>query len=100
MVWTQQQISDWADRTFGTAYDALTIGVRANEEMAELLTALAADRVGESAKVMEELADVVIVLKRLAAIHGGDLDAAIDRKMDINAKRDWKLRGDGTGFHV
>ena len=98
MIWTQQLITQWADKTFGTAYNAAIIGTRANNEMAELLTNLAANPDGSEA-TLEEIADVVIVLKRLAGMCGGDLDAAIDRKMDINVKRDWTLRGDGTGVH-
>jgi NTP pyrophosphatase (non-canonical NTP hydrolase) len=98
MIWTQQQISQWADKTFGTAYNAAIIGARANMEMAELAMNLAVTPAGSEA-TLEEIADVVILLKRLAAMCGGDLDAAVDRKMDINVKRDWATRGDGVGDH-
>lgn len=99
MIWTQHLISQWADKTFGTAYDALTIGVRANVEMAELLTELAANRDGKAPHLESEIADVAIVLYRLANICHVNLDAAVNNKMDINVTRDWALRGDGTGQH-
>jgi NTP pyrophosphatase (non-canonical NTP hydrolase) len=98
MKWTQEMISDWADSTFGTGYDALTIAIRANEEMAELLTELCARRNGSGA-ALDECADIAIMLLRLAHMCGGDLQKAINSKMAVNSRRDWTTRGDGTGFH-
>ena len=98
MIWTQNQISQWAEKTFGTHHNAAVIAARANVEMAELLTELSANPKG-SEKALEEIADVVIMMKRLATICGGELDAAVDRKMEVNVKRDWEVRGDGTAQH-
>jgi NTP pyrophosphatase (non-canonical NTP hydrolase) len=55
---------------------------------------------GARAKLMNEMADVVITMYAAAASIGGDLHAEIDRKMQVNRKRKWKLHGDGTGQHV
>ena len=99
-VWTQLKIAMWAKATFGDAYDPVTIAARLNKEMAELLTELAADRKGVSPQVHDEIADVGIMLFRLASVCKVDLLTAIDRKMEINEKRDWKVRGDGTGQQV
>ena len=62
---TQQTISAWADETFGEAGSNVRVAVRANEEMAELLRALTVDE--NHPKAMEEIADVYIVLCRVAA---------------------------------
>jgi NTP pyrophosphatase (non-canonical NTP hydrolase) len=95
---TQGTISDWADKTFGPAKSNMSIATRANEEMAELLRALAKDdRIGTAA---EEAADVVIVLMRLFEYLGTDMWAEVERKMKINRKRVWKKDPDGHGYHV
>lgn len=93
---TPATIEQWAHETFGTA-TPLRAAIRANEEMAELLTLLAVDPDNE--KVLEEVADVHIVLCHLAGTLG-DLQAAIDKKMAINRARRWKLDGQGTGQHI
>lgn len=82
-----QQIQAWAHGTFG----APTVGravQRACEELEELhLTAPDYD--------LAEIADVIICL--LAA--PGAVEA-VRAKMEINRARKWRLRGDGTGYHV
>lgn len=95
---TQYTVSNWASGTFGTAKSNACIAARANEEMAELLRALTAD--DEHAKAREEIADIVIVLYRLATRLGFDLSSEIDAKMKVNRKRVWKLDGTGQGHHV
>jgi NTP pyrophosphatase (non-canonical NTP hydrolase) len=76
----------------------MTIAVRALEEMAELMAAIEA---GETpAAIVEEVADVCIVLCQIPEIFGLDLGEAIDRKMQINRAREWRTNGDGTGQHV
>jgi hypothetical protein len=60
---SQDTICDWADKNFGPAKSNLTIATRANEEMAELLRALAKD--DRHPQAAEEAADVIIVLTRL-----------------------------------
>lgn len=59
---TQATISAWAEETFGPSGSLFRVATRANEEMAELLTAIAK---GNDGKAAEELADVVIVLARV-----------------------------------
>jgi NTP pyrophosphatase (non-canonical NTP hydrolase) len=95
---TQQSVSEWADRTFGPVTTNARIAARANEEMAELLRALTAD--DRHPKAGEEVADIVIVLYRLARELDVDLMAEIDRKMAKNRLRSWKLDSTGHGYHV
>lgn len=94
---TQTTISTWATETFGDAGSNFLVAARANVEMAELLRGLGAN--DNDPKALEECADVLIVLFRLADRMGGDLLAEVNRKMAINRKRQWVLRGDGTGDH-
>lgn len=95
---TQESISVWADETFGPAGTNSRVASRANEEMAELLKWLTID--DEHEKAAEEIADVVIVLNRLAARMGFDLWHAVEKKMAINRKRTWQKDGTGHGYHV
>jgi NTP pyrophosphatase (non-canonical NTP hydrolase) len=95
---TQSTVSDWADSEFGPAPSNMRIGTRANEEMAELLRKLAVDDSHPDAP--EEIADVVIILYRLARNLGADLHTEIDRKMAINRQRVWESDGTGHGYHV
>lgn len=94
---TQKTISDWANETFGPAQSNIRVAVRANEEMAELLRALSAD--DNHPKAAEEMADVVIVLTRLATSLHVDINAEINRKMATNRNRVWKKDGTGHGYH-
>jgi len=97
-VETQQSITAWADETFGPSTSNMRIATRANEEMAELLRALSVDDTSPDAAV--EIADVVIVLSRLASKLGVDIAAEVDRKMSINRhQRTWVLDGSGHGQH-
>ena len=95
---TTESIGFWANQAFGPAPDAARIAVRANEEMAELLRAVTTNQ--SDAVVIEECADIVIVLARLVHEKGGDLEQAVNDKMAINRARTWKLDGTGHGYHV
>ncbi len=99
MIENQEQIAKWADQTFGRATSLARVGARANEEMAELLRALTAATPDQS-KAVEEAADVVIILFRLADLCGEDLLARVDSKMRTNRARKWSLSNDGHGYHV
>jgi NTP pyrophosphatase (non-canonical NTP hydrolase) len=68
---TQASISAWAEQTFGPVSSHARVAARANEEMAELLRCLTVDE--HHPKAGEEIADVVIVLARLATRLGVDL---------------------------
>ena len=83
---------EWADATFGPATPLRRLE-RAGEELVEAKDA-------PPDKLMEEIADTVICLAAAAHSAGGDLQAAIDAKMAINRKRQWSVRGDGTGYHI
>lgn len=95
---TQQTITEWCDATFGPISSNVRVAARANEEMAELLRALASD--DTHPKAAEEIADIFIVLYRLADRLGVNIHREIDRKMAINRAREWKLDGTGHGYHV
>jgi hypothetical protein len=94
----QFTISAWAEQTFGPAGSNVRVAARANEEMAELLRALSVDE--KHPKAAEEVADIFIVLYRVATRLGVDIHAEIERKMANNRKREWKLDGSGHGYHV
>lgn len=95
---TQQTISEWAEATFGACGSNMRVAVRAQEELTELLRALSVD--DDHPKAAEEVADVVIVLQRLATRLGIDLWAEVERKMLVNRGRTWKMDGTGHGYHV
>jgi NTP pyrophosphatase (non-canonical NTP hydrolase) len=92
----QLTISQWSNATFGPAGSNLSCAARANVEMAELLFALSKD--DNHPKAAEEMADVVIVLYRLAERLGVDLHDEVDKKMRINRGREWVVEG-GHGQH-
>lgn len=94
----QTSISAWADRTFGSAGSNISVAARANKEMAELIMKLAND--DKDPGLVEECADIVIVLFRLADRNGRSLLQAIDEKMTTNRSRQWRLDGHGHGQHV
>jgi NTP pyrophosphatase (non-canonical NTP hydrolase) len=95
---SQWLISAWADSVFGPPISNARIAARANEEMAELLRVLTED--DNHPKAAEEIADIVIVLYRLAARLSVDLHDEIDRKMQINRSREWRRDDTGHGYHV
>ena len=96
---TQQQfVSRWAQETFGDAGSNIRVASRANEEMAELLRALASD--DDHPNADEEMADVLIVLYRLADRMGVDLEAAVCNKMAVNRRRVWERDASGCVFHL
>lgn len=76
----------------------LRVAVRALEEMAELVEKLVSNDGDPLAR--PEIADVFIILMRLADRLGGDVLADVDAKMTINRARTWKPDGTGHGYHV
>lgn len=93
---TPQSVVEWIDATFGNVSRS-RYATRANEEMAELLTAVTDGTTDE--KIREECADVVICLMKVCAMHGGDLQSEINKKMAINRARKWKFDASGCGYH-
>lgn len=94
----QQTISQWIEETFGPAGSNARVVARANEEMAELLRNVTIQ--DDHPAMAEEIADVFIVLYRVATRLGVDVHEAIDRKMAVNRARKWALDGSGCGYHV
>lgn len=107
-MWTQQRISDWADETFGEVLDNTSLIMRADGELDELYDA-AEDLEGVSgldphyeeleSKLMEEAADIMIVLMRIFEYRGAHFQDIIDKKMEVNVKRKWTKFGNGHGQH-
>ena len=95
---TQESITAWANATFGAASSNARVAARANEEMAELLRALTED--DNHPKAWEEIADIVIVLCRVATLLGVDIAEAVNVKMRVNRTRQWNLDGSGHGYHT
>jgi NTP pyrophosphatase (non-canonical NTP hydrolase) len=96
---TQESVSKWSADTFGDAGTNLRVAVRANEEMAELLRALSIK--DDNPAAASEIADVMIVLYRLAQRMGINVQEQIDLKMVINRSRVWsKPDASGCGYHV
>ena len=94
---TQATTSVWAEETFGPVSSNARVAARANEEMAELLSVLTVD--DSSPEAGAEIADVFIVLYRLADRMGFDVQKEVDRKMRINRHRQWSRDGSGHGYH-
>ena len=93
---TQETISQWSADTFGAVVSNARVAARANEEMAELLRTLTTD--GDDPAAGAEIADVVIVLYRLASLMGFELDKLVNSKMAINRQRKWSRDGSGHGY--
>jgi len=70
------------------------MAARTNEEMAELIDK-ATFTADYNDSVLMEAADVVICLARFPGIWD-----AVERKMQVNRARQWRLTGEGTGYHV
>ena len=68
---TQESICEWAAEAFGTAGSDLRVAGRTNEEMAELIRAVTSEAPQED--ILEEAADVLIVLSRLGQRIGCEL---------------------------
>lgn len=93
----QCAIADWAEETFGPVKSNASHAARANTEMAELLARLTSDDNDPEARW--EIADIVIVLTRLAYRLGSDMAEDIHTKMIVNRQRQWDLSGGGHGTH-
>jgi hypothetical protein len=83
---TQGSICAWGDATFGTTASLARVAARANEEMAEVLRALTADK--PPADVAVEVADTVIVLCRAADLAGMQF-RRVDEAGETDAHAKW-----------
>jgi hypothetical protein len=93
----QASINEWIVATFGDVSSNASVVARANQEMSELLMALIIN--DHHPDAIEEAADIVIILFRLAERERKDLMEEVNRKMSINRKRRWKI-GHGHGYHI
>ena len=94
---TTETIGQWARDTLGPSPSNLRKAIRANNEMAELLTRLVLDDNDPAA--VDEAVDICIVLHTVAWQMGKDLDERVQAKMKINREREWVLDGSGCGQH-
>ena len=94
----QSSIALWAEQTFGKPTQ-LRAATRMNEEVAELLAKLS-NPSASNAKIIEEVADIQIVLYVLATRLHMDVQAEVEKKMKVNRSRKWALDGSGCGQHV
>jgi NTP pyrophosphatase (non-canonical NTP hydrolase) len=92
----QSTITKWQLETFGKI-SLFAAFKRARKEWRELQDKI--DAHAKTIDLVDEAADVVIVLYAFAEAMGLDLHEAVDRKMAINRSREWVLNGDGTGQH-
>lgn len=94
----QATITRWIEETFGPAGSNARVVARANEEMAELLKDVTSDDAHPN--LANEMADIVIILYRVATRLGVNLLEEVDKKMAVNRARAWDLDGTGCGYHV
>jgi NTP pyrophosphatase (non-canonical NTP hydrolase) len=95
---TSATVTAWVDEAFGVTDNEFRRVARGNEEMAELITAIASNESGE--KIGEEAADVAILLHLICGRRGLDLNTEIARKMEKNRGRQWRVDATGCGYHV
>ena len=93
---TQKTITEWSRETFGKNIELIDIAVKANEEMAELLASV----LTRNSPVGEEIADVIIVLMRLATEAGTNVVDDINNKMKANRQRKWNPKGEKPYQHL
>lgn len=94
---TQYSVTAWGEETFGPCTSPAVLVARAALEMRELEEAA---QQNDAKEVGHELADVLIILYRVATLYNLDINAIIDDKMRINRARRWERKGDGTGRHI
>ena len=95
---TQQSINEWQLQTFGPVTDRYRLYHKFEQEVFELHDECI---LGTNTKaILEECADVYIMLVNLVKQYDGDLQDEVNKKMQINRQRTWKLNGDGTGKHA
>lgn len=102
---TQMSITEWSVEQFGET-PPVTIAIRMNKEVAELLMLLhnlpddpAKWTEEQHKKVAGEVADVGVMLSQVAETSHINLTHAINIKMSINRNRVWKRADDGSFQH-
>lgn len=103
IVENQYTISEWAIKTFGYPKSFSVLIDKLVEEVNELKSIRMREYGDVDAQfedLMEECADIYIVLVQICNYIGFDLHECVDDKMSINRLREWKVFGDGTGHHI
>jgi len=95
---TVESVSKWAEETFGecTPEAALNRAMQEMEELYELVNHGNPDLITQY-DVVKEAADVCITLYRYIYLVDPE---AIEKKMAVNRKRQWKLDGKGCAQHI
>lgn len=108
----QESIAQWGRETFGrpgVPPPPEPIAARMNVEVAELLVGLAElpatppgsqERQERIAALVEECADIGIMLVQVVDALGGNLEAAMNHKMVKNRARTWERTANGKVQHV
>ena len=68
---------------------------RARLEFDELVEAVGQQ---DDESVGQEIADILILLYRVATLHNRDIDEIVQAKMRINRARTWVRKGDTAGY--
>lgn len=100
MTWSKD-INNWQYENFGSIDHEIALE-RAEEEWDEMVEAIDPPE-GEAQpelKCAMECADVVITLAALTRSLGFDLAEMVERKMEINRARKWRVQPDGKAYHV
>ena len=83
---TPKTIFDWAKETFG-AVKPLSVGIRMNHEVGELLSAL--EEGTNATAILYECADIRIMLSQIEYAYGGNPQELVNSKMKLNRERSW-----------
>lgn len=97
--WTQAGITEWAHKTFGEPELLEDIVDRTCDEMAEF-SSVGSSTYTDLDKLVDEAADVVIMLYQVMSYIGRDLHDEVSKKMVVNSKRSWVNTGAGVGQHI
>jgi len=95
---TQEQVWDWAYDQFGVN-NVLTLAIRGNKEMAELLQEIQTGS-KPAKEIAMECADISFFLLQICEASGYDMMKLVAEKLEVNKKREWARASDGSFQHV
>lgn len=94
-----KEIQTWAKETFGRPKaDGIGVFLKVRDEIDELEEELALPI--DTDKVGIEIADIIITLCHLSSTWDLDIEALLNRKMEINRSRKWAVNELGSGQHI
>ena len=94
----QGQVWDWAYDQFGVN-NVLTLAIRGNKEMAELLQEIQTGS-KPAKEIAMECADISFLLLQICEASGYDMMKLVAEKLEVNKKREWVRASDGSFQHV